>query len=262
MEFISECSAVSQFPIEVSFSCFFHIQREYCCLAAAEKRLYKKNDNDLNILDIPRSYHKLLYWDDRSAFLAYTHFKNKNEIIVYHLDYNLREFDIQNLRTECTADVEDMWLDSARQLLYFVYPSSIQKYNLNGDYLGFIMKAPIHTQYRAFCSDENFLFVAYERQGCAYVAQYDGHGVYLSKFNIGENFLFGNMEIVHSEIGVCLNIYGKRRGCIVVCLELSIEKIICSNVKKNIEENNKIQVELSKGNGVGGLTCFLSCPEE
>lgn len=262
MEFIKEYSAVSHFPIKVSFSCFFHIKQEYCCLAASDRKLYKKNDNELKIIDMSRRYQKLLYWDNRSEYLAYSYSKPKKEIMVYHLDSNLREFNIQTLLTDCTADIEDMWLDAELQLLYFVFPLSIQKYNLNGDYLGFIMKAPLHTRYKAVCSDGNLLFVAYERQGCAYVAQYDRHGAYQCKFSIGDSFLFGNMEIIHTDANIFLNIYGKKQGCVVVCLELLIGEINCKNEKVNLEEKSEICIEISKGKGIGEVTCFLGCPKE
>lgn len=259
MKLIKEHSAVGCFPIEIPNPCFFHMRGEYCCLSHSERKLYKSNGKDMSCLDLGGEYRRLFHYGGAFEYFAYTWMKQRNEVALRFLDQSMREFDMLKLAVNNTGAVEDMWLDGDSGLVYFVFPFSIQVYNLNGDFLRLLMKAPVNTRYKAISCEGNRLFTAYERSGCIYVAEYDCCGTFREKLGIGSGFWVENMELLHTDSALLLNVYGKRPEKINVCVEILIEAFPCAEAEcpEPSPEEKKLYVELSMADGVGSATCHL-----
>lgn len=257
MELVREYSSTGCFPLDFSWACFFHGDQKYYGLVSAGKKLFCSDEQTAETIELMRDYQRLIWCgnctSDCTEYLACISVKQKNEVYLYYLDRYLKEFEVLRLRAEGLGGVEDMWLDKEEQLLYLVFPFSVHKYNLNGDCLGIVMRAPVSTWYRAICMDEDSIFLAYEREGCAYVAEYDRQGIFKEKYSVGSNFSIGNIELVTCEGETLLNLYGRKKGQIDVCQEL---RIIHCPVKK------EICVELITGEGVGETTCYVGCSTE
>lgn len=255
MELVREYSSMGCFPLGFSWACFFHRDQHYFGLVSAGKKLFYSNEQTAEAIELMRDYQRIIWCGDCTVggmkYMAFISAKQKNEVFLYYLDQYLKEFEVLKLRAEGIGGAVDLCLDKKEQLLYLVFPCSVHKYNLNGDCLDIVMRAPASTWYKAICMDENSIFLAYEREGCAYVAEYDRERIFKEKYCIGNSFSIGNMELISGEEEKLLNLYGKKRGQSDVCLEI---RLIRCPVKK------EFCVELVTGEGVGETTCYVGCP--
>lgn len=246
MKLIREYSAAEHFPEEEGCSCFLFIQDQCWGLDGSRKCLAGFCDGKLQTRLLRRSYQKIVKCPSADGYLAYE--KNwKREVVLHILDGEFRELDAVSIGLEPSCNVEDIWWEEQEGLVYLVCSGIILKYNLNGDCLGMCMRASCDTGYRAMCRGEGVFFLAYERGGCLYIGEYGLNGAYLGRFCVGHGYQAGNMDLIWEDCGCVLRLYIKRRGEIPLFQDFLIME---NDVEKPME------IQLSKGDGIGEVTCF------
>lgn len=231
-----------------SYSCIFQTADKCCAAITGERRLHCCKKDDAETIELSRLYFKIINGIDETAYYGCSLINQRSETDIYCMDGSFRETDYFSVRLEGVGRLSDIWIDCCKRFLFLVHSGSIEKFNLNGDYLERFMKAPSNTRYLAMCTWMEAVYLVYEREGCIYLAEYQSDRSYNCQLSLGSGYHVKGVEPEQTDAGLMLVVFAVKKGGICVFL----------NVALSAEEKKEpLQLELIMGKGVGEVTCSL-----
>lgn len=180
---------------------------------------------------------------------------------IFALDSCFQEIDCIRISLDPPGlPVEDIWYDGQTQLLWLVTGPRIFRFNCNGDLLGAFLTAPPKTEYKAVCTYHKFVFAAFARGDCTFIASYTGGGAYLERISIGNGYAVCNLQVAAGEAGLYLQVFAIRDYRFPVVLQVELSGGKKEILPYELEQDGGFCVEYGAESPELRTTCRLSTP--
>lgn len=201
---------IEQIPINVQFAC----ENLSCMINFKDKiKLVNqwgmelcsiKDGKETKRIHLSRPYDRLVYCVQTEGYFAIC---QRNPECVFVLNKDCQETDcLKFCSNELCVPIKDIWYNSQSHLIWLVTSDHIYIINCNGDLLNTFMTAPMGTKYKAVCTYKDFVFIAFSKENCLYLASYTKDGAYIEKIKIGHGYTMRNLQPVICENETFLNI--------------------------------------------------------
>lgn len=219
MKIIHEYTPKLNIPQGVTLSCLFHKACVFYGACGKKKRLFLFKSGEPAVLSTKHAFHKMTYIPQNQAYIMSAYDGRSTSALLHVLDDCFNEIDC--IRTQ-SRKIEDIYFDESLQLIFVVTPPRIQKYNCNGDYLGTFMNTHKKRRYKALCTFGEFIFLAYQKDNCMYIASYNLAGAYLEQINLGSAYTVQNMQVIKKNGCPILNVYTLKNSCYPFFIEIGL----------------------------------------
>lgn len=219
MKIIHEYTPKLNIPPGVTLSCIFQKTCAFYGAFGRKKRLYLFHGSEPTVLGTKHGFHKMTYMPQNQAYIMSAYDRRGTSAILHVLDSDFNE--VGSIHTQ-SRKIEDIYFDESLQLIFVVTPPRIQKYNCNGDYLGTLMNTNKKRRYKALCTFGKFIFLAYQKDNCMYVASYDLAGAYLEQISLGCEYAVKNMQVITKNGCPILTIYAVKNSCYPFFIEIEL----------------------------------------
>lgn len=217
--------------------------------------IFISNNIDFYTKQIKRPYKKLNFITETNNFISASIHK-QNLVYIYKLDENFNELDFFTIEKNYSYNaMDDIWYDNYTHMLYVLSSKTIEKYNTNGDCLGVFMCANKEKTYKAICSLDTNIFIAYEKNKSYYIAKYTNNGVFLKILNIGNELVINNMFFVKKNDEYILRVFAvKNRNC-QCFIDINIDQN--TNINKNLDLDLDLEIECICDDDIMS-TCYVT----